>query len=304
MSRPRIISARAFSCSDNGEVPHANMVRGPGLGESIHASSRTPRSEEAGRSLLAQGLPGPVEHASAGPYPPCARPEPGRNHPSSPLLVVLPYTHSLKGTPRSPETPVRPGRLLLLATLITSFLPSLALAQASTSDADTREVLAYRLTMSKLKQLNVAMDDLHRQRDTDPSYQQLQQKKKELAALGEKDEPTAADQDRMARLEAEIEELEQADEGPEDQDQSLSAMAERMASDPRVAAALKKAGLAPREAATMSLALFQAAFTVGMLDTGTITSIPKDINTDNVKFYQANRVEIEALTALRAQGGE
>jgi len=199
---------------------------------------------------------------------------------------------------------VRPGRLLLLATLITSFLPSLALAQASTSDADTREVLAYRLTMSKLKQLNVAMDDLHRQRDTDPSYQQLQQKKKELAALGEKDEPTAADQDRMARLEAEIEELEQADEGPEDQDQSLSAMAERMASDPRVAAALKKAGLAPREAATMSLALFQAAFTVGMLDTGTITSIPKDINTDNVKFYQANRVEIEALTALRAQGGE
>jgi hypothetical protein len=199
---------------------------------------------------------------------------------------------------------VRPGRLLLLATLIASVLPSLVLAQASTSDADTREVLAYRLTMPKLKQLNVTMADLQRQRDADPAYQQLQQKNKELAALGEKDELTDADQDRMARLEAEIEELEQADEMPEDQDQSLSAMAERMASDPRTSAALKKAGLAPREAATMSLALFQAAFTVGMLDTGTITSIPKEVSAENVKFYQANRAEIEALTALRDPGEE
>jgi hypothetical protein len=199
---------------------------------------------------------------------------------------------------------VRSRHLLLLATLIASILPSLALAQANTSEADTREVLAYRLTMPRLKQLNVAMADLQRQRDADPAYQQIQQKKQELAALGEKDEPTAADQERMARLEAEIEELEQADEMPEDQDQSLSAMADRMASDPRTAAALKKAGLAPREAATMSLALFQAAFTVGLLDTGTIKSIPKEVSAENVKFYQANRAEIEALTALRAQGGE
>jgi hypothetical protein len=216
-------------------------------------------------------------------------------------LVVLPGGHSLELVPSFTETPVRPGRLLLLATFTLFALPSLALAQGNTADADTREILAYRLTMAKLKQLNTVMADLDRQHEADPAYQQLKKKKQELAALGEKEEPTAADQDRMARLEAEIEELEQADEGPEDQDQSLSAMAERMASDPRVAAALKKAGLAPREAATMSLALFQAAFTVGMLDTGTITSIPKEINTDNVKFYQANRAEIEALTALANQ---
>lgn len=189
-------------------------------------------------------------------------------------------------------------RSLLVATLVALLVPSAILAQ----DADTREVLAYRLTMPKLKQLNAVMVDLHRQRDADPAYQQLQRKKKELAALGEKDELSDAEQDRMARLEAEIEELEQADEMPEDQDQSLSAMAERLAADPRAAAALKKAGLAPREAATMSLALFQAAFTVGLLDSGTIKSIPKDASTENVKFYQANRAEIEALEGLAREG--
>ena len=189
-------------------------------------------------------------------------------------------------------------RSLLVATLVALLSPSAIHAQ----DADTREVLAYRLTMPKLKQLNAVMVDLHRQRDADPAYQQLQRKKKELAALGEKDELSDAEQDRMARLEAEIEELEQADEMPEDQDQSLSAMAERLAADPRAAAALKKAGLAPREAATMSLALFQAAFTVGLLDSGTIKSIPKDASTENVKFYQANRAEIEALEGLAREG--
>jgi len=199
---------------------------------------------------------------------------------------------------------VRPGRLFLLATCIAFALPTPGLAQANTSDADTREVLAYRLTMPKLKQLNVAMADIQRQRDADPAYQQLQKKKKELAALGEKDEPTAADWDRMAQLESEIEELEQAEEEPEDKDQSLSGMAGWMAAEPRVSGALKRAGLAPREAATMLMAFVQAAFAVGFFESGTIKEIPKEAITDNVKFVQANRAEIETLTALRDQGEE
>jgi len=185
-------------------------------------------------------------------------------------------------------------RSLLVAILLALLVPSVTRAQ----DADTREVLAYRLTMPKLRQLNQVFLDLQRQRAADPAWQALQKKKQELAALGEKDELSDAEQDRMARLEAEIEEAEQADEMPEDQDQSLSAMAERLASDPRTAAALKKAGLAPREAATMSMALLQAAFTVGLLDSGTITSVPKDASAENVTFYQANRAEIEALEGL------
>jgi hypothetical protein len=184
--------------------------------------------------------------------------------------------------------------------------PAPAAAQGNTTDADTREVLGYRLTMPKLRQLNAFIEDLHRQRDADPAYQALMKKKKELAALSEKDELTEADQERMAQLDEEIAEAEMAEEDAErlDPEQSLSGMADRMAADPRVAGALKRAGLAPREAATMQLAFFQAALTVGLLESGTIKEIPKESNTENVRFLQANRAGIAALTALSDQEKE
>lgn len=182
--------------------------------------------------------------------------------------------------------------------------PAPAAAQGNAADADTREVLAYRLTMPKLRQLNEFLEDLHRQQEADPAYQAVLKKKKELEALNAKEELTEAEQERMAQLEAEIEEAEQAEEMPEEEDQSLSAMAERMAADPRIAGALKRAGLAPREAATLQLAFFQAAFAVGMLESGVIKEIPKEANTENVKFIQANRAAIAALTALGDQEKE
>jgi hypothetical protein len=54
----------------------------------------------------------------------------------------------------------------------------------------------------------------------------------------------------------------------------------------------------------LQLAFFQAAFTVGMLESGTIKEIPKEANSENVKFFQANRAEIAALTALGDQEKE
>lgn len=197
------------------------------------------------------------------------------------------------------------GSTIVLATAALLVLaPAPAAAQGQTADADTREVQAYRLTMPKLKQLNQFFVDLVRQREADPAYQALLKKKKELEALGAKDELSEAEQERMAQLETEIEEAELAEEGAEEEDQSLSAMAGRMAADPRIAGALKRAGLAPREAATLQLAFFQAAFTVGMLESGTIKEIPKEANSENVKFFQANRAEIAALTALGDQEKE
>jgi hypothetical protein len=190
---------------------------------------------------------------------------------------------------------------LALATLLMALAPAAAAAQANTDAADTREVQAYRLTMPKLTQLNQALADLYRQRDADPAYKRLQSKKKELATLSEKDELTDAEQERFDQLTAEIEEAERAEEGPDDTDQSLSAMARRLAADPRVAGALKRANLAPREAATMQLALLQVVFAVGMKESGAIKEIPKDVNPDNVRFFQANRAAIEGLTALKAR---
>lgn len=190
---------------------------------------------------------------------------------------------------------------LALITLPMALATAPAAGQANTDAADTREVQAYRLTMPKLNQLNQALADLYRQRDADPTHQQLRKKKKELAALSEKDELTDAEQERLDQLTADIEEAERAEEGPDDKDQSLSAMAQRMAADPRIAGALKRANLAPREAATMQLALLQVAFAVGMKESGAIKEIPKDVNPDNVRFYQVNRAAIEALPALRAR---
>ena len=196
------------------------------------------------------------------------------------------------------------SKIRLATAALLALAPAPAAAQGNAADADTREVLAYRLTMPKLRQLNQFIEDLRRQEEADPAYQALLKKKKELEALNAKEELTEAEQERMAQLEAEIEEAEQTEEMPEEQDQSLSAMAERMVADPRIAGALKRAGLAPREAATLQLAFFQAAFAVGLLESGTIKEIPKEANTENVRFFQANRAAIAALTALGDQEKE
>ena len=187
---------------------------------------------------------------------------------------------------------------LAAAALVAALSPTVLCAQAGAADADTREVLAYRLTMPKLKQLNDLILDLERQRAADPAYQQLLKKKKELAALAEKDELTDAEMERMAQLEDEIAEAEMAEEDAVETEESLSGMAARMAADPRVAGALKRVGLEPREAATLQLAFFQAALTVGLLESGTIKEIPKEASTENVRFIQAHRAEIAALAAL------
>jgi hypothetical protein len=48
----------------------------------------------------------------------------------------------------------------------------------------------------------------------------------------------------------------------------------------------------------MQFAVFQAGFTAELLESGTISEIPADANAENVKFYQANRAAIMAMTAL------
>lgn len=193
-------------------------------------------------------------------------------------------------------------RTPLALTILLVALASVPAAAQATADADTREVQAYRLTLPKLKQLNAAMADLRRQREADPASQQVLKKKQELAVLSEKEALTDSDQERMDRLEAELREAEESEDAPEDTEaQSLSGMAQRMAADPHIAGALKRAGLAPREAATMQLAFIQVALIVGLLESGTIKEIPKDVNSENVKFLQANRAEIKALTGLAQQ---
>ena len=194
-------------------------------------------------------------------------------------------------------------RIQAAIAFLAALAPVPAAAQAG-ADADTREVMAYRLTMPKLRQLNDLYAALHRAQEADPAYQAVQKKKRELAALAKKDELTEAEGERMAKLEEEIAAAEEAEEGDEEMEQSLSGMAARMTADPRIAGALKSSGLAAREAAVIQLAFFQAALTAEMLESGAIKEIPKEANTENVRFYRANKTEIATLTALGEQEKE
>jgi hypothetical protein len=103
-------------------------------------------------------------------------------------------------------------RILPPAVFFSLLLPVMAAAQGG-ADADTREVLAYRLTLPKLRQLNQAVAEVKRLERADPRYQELEKKKAEAAKLAEKDELTEAEAERLARLE---EEIAAAEEGEED----------------------------------------------------------------------------------------
>lgn len=191
---------------------------------------------------------------------------------------------------------MRPTVHLAAAAILAVLVTAPAAAQQAQSDADTREVLAYRLTMPKLRAFGTALAEFQRQREADPAYQALAKKRLELAALVEKEELTDAESRRMVQLEDEIAAAEEAEEA-DDEDQSLDAMVARINSDPRVVAALRRAGLEPREAVIMQLALIQAALAAELLDSGSIKEIPKDVNAENVRLVQANKAEITALTA-------
>jgi len=190
--------------------------------------------------------------------------------------------------------------LPLATPAILAFLTTVSANGQSRVDADTREVTAYRLTLPKLQQLNQALADFQRQREADPAYRQLQAKKRELAALSEKEELTEAEEERMAQLETEIAEAEEA-EMSDDEDLSLDEMAQRITANRLLAGALQRANLPAREAATMQLSLVQTLITASMLEAGTIKEIPNGVNAENVRFYQANKPAIEALTALMNQ---
>ena len=189
------------------------------------------------------------------------------------------------------------ARLVLVA-LLAALVPVAASAQSPADDADSREVLAYRLTMPKLRQLNQAGLDAAKVRDADPKYRGMAKKKQEYKALQEKEDLTDAEQKRLDQLEREISETDNGVDANDPNTKSLSDMARQIESNPQLSAALRKAGLPAREAAVMMLALFQAGFTAGMLESGTIKQIPKTVNADNVKFFQANKAELESLQGL------
>lgn len=69
-------------------------------------------------------------------------------------------------------------------------------------------------------------------------------------------------------------------------------------SEPRFAAALRTAGMSPRDYTKFALALFAARLAHGFMKSGALRKIPAGAPTDNVKFVETHEKEVAATLQL------
>lgn len=190
----------------------------------------------------------------------------------------------------------------LFAFILASLLavPTAALAQLK---GDAAEIRNYRLTMDKVRALVGVYEKASEQMKKDPKRRELAAKEKELEALTNKENPTAADERRMEKLGQEIEALESALDG-DDGGGSLTDMARSIERNPALASAVRSAGFKPREFAVAQLALFQAMFAHGLQKSGHLKELPKEVSPENVRFVAQHEAELEKLTAKHKQRDE
>lgn len=168
-----------------------------------------------------------------------------------------------------------------------------------TDDPDFKEVVAYQLTMPKVQKMMQATRNFAEAIKNDPRFKRQQAIEAELDKLREKEEPTEADGARIEKLEAELEELENSTDLAGDNNRTLSELAAAMNKEPMMAKAFAAAGVDAREYAKFMLAYMQAGMVHGMMKSGMVKEVPKNlaasVNMDNVKFVAEHEKELEAL---------
>ena len=178
-------------------------------------------------------------------------------------------------------------------------IPAAADAQvAGASDPDSKEVVAYRLTVPALNKVVQASKNMAEAVRNDPRFVKRAALRAEIKKLDEKDELTDTEVSRLEQLRAEAE---KADESFNlaGNTNTLSGMAAAIDKEPLARKALDDAGITSREFAKFALASFQAGMVAGMMKQGVIKEVPKElaatVNMDNVKFFQEHEAEFEAL---------
>jgi hypothetical protein len=192
-----------------------------------------------------------------------------------------------------------------LSALALLCLPAMAQIPGA-NDPDAKELAAYKITVPTLNKVVQATRNLVEGIKSDPRYLKQQALKAEIKKLQEKEEPTEADSANLEKLQANLDELEESAFGANDA-KTLSAMAARIQKEPVMAKALASAGLDAREYAKFTLAYFQAAMIAGMMKSGMVKEVPKElaasVNMDNVKFVQEHEAELavfaKAMEALK-----
>jgi hypothetical protein len=167
--------------------------------------------------------------------------------------------------------------------------------QDPSPDPDARELQEYRLTMPKVRQMNEAYAAFFRSLKSDPHFQALQKARVELRALEDKDDLTEADEKRIEQLERQVEKAEELGSVDATEQQSLSEMAKAIEKRAPLAAAIKRAGLTPREFAKIQMSLLQAMFAHGFMKAGTAKELPKEVPPENVAFVREHEAELTAM---------
>jgi DNA repair exonuclease SbcCD ATPase subunit len=167
-------------------------------------------------------------------------------------------------------------------------------------DADTKEILSYRLTLDGLNKFAAATRQMAESAKSDPRYREMMKLQAELDALEKKEELTEADEARAEKLQEQLEALEDSvPTGLDASDKSLSDMEASLRKEPQMARALDSAGMSARDYAKFMIAFFQAAMVHGMQKSGVVKEIPKELqatlNMENIKFVEAHQAEITAL---------
>ena len=167
------------------------------------------------------------------------------------------------------------------------------------ADSDLQEVQSYRLSMDGIRKLTAVYKAAAAAEAKDPRRQQIAKKKAELKALESKEEPTAAEQERMAALSDEIARLEESADSDVTLNgaTTLSEMARRLDAVPAFAAAVRGAGMTTREFATAQLSLLQTGIAYALLKSSPGKQPPPGVSKENLEFMRLHEQEIEALRA-------
>ena len=191
-----------------------------------------------------------------------------------------------------------PGALALVVSLA---MP--AAQSPKPMDADLKELSAYTLTTDTLNKVDRAMRGVMVEMKKDPKFQELQRLQGELDALKKKDETTEEEDRRIETLGLRIEELEsEASPLRMNDAATISEMAAMIQKEPRLAGALQREGLTPREFSKFMLAMIQAGFAAGMQKAGLLKTTPEGTNPANIKWVLEHEAALKKMQ--ESWGGE
>ena len=193
--------------------------------------------------------------------------------------------------------------VVVAASMMVSLISTSYAQSSGFSAADSKELASYRLTMDTTKKVFALMRAMAQEMASEPKFQAFQKTKAEIEALSKKDELTDAESARLEKLnmlaEQQEDALEQASGGTNMSNaQNLNEMEAAIKANPRLMAALNKAGLSPRDYSKYFLASLMAGMVAGFQKSGLLKDLPKElkeVNPENVKFVIEHEAELTAM---------